>query len=442
MALAVAIALLPSASARAHVIRGGLVPRPMAQRNGLQRAWFTHVQLDPSRDRVIDLVQHDGTLFALTDRSGVHVIDAETGRTLWTAQIGRMDRPTLGIAANDQYVAVVNGSTLYLVDRSTGRPVWEEPLGGGPGAGPALSDDRVFVPLVTGVLESYKFKPDGRFPWQYHAGGRTLVRPVTTHTSIAWPNEDGISYIGSLDPLEIHSRLETRKPVANRPAYQPPHLFFVSLDGYVYAVHESEGDLVWSYSTGDPITERPVAVDGRVYVCAESGGMFCLDAATGQRAWWTPHMARFIAASRTRIYALDRLGRLVILDKQTGAPLSAMETQSLSLFLTNEKTDRIYLGTTDGVLQCLHEIGQEEPLDYTPPEPAPVQPPEAAAAAPGAAPDGTAPPAEAPPAQAPPALPPATPPPATPPPAEPPPAADPDNPFGEDDPFGENPFDF
>jgi hypothetical protein len=59
--------------------------------------------------------------------------------------------------------------------------------------------------------------------------------------------------------------------------------------------------------------------------------------------------------------------------------------------LVNDQTDRLYLISDDGLVQCFHEIGAQAPLYHNPPEPKPEateQTPgsEAGAAAPAAAP--------------------------------------------------------
>ena len=58
-------------------------------------------------------------------------------------------------AANEEYVAVVNGSMLYVLDRVGGSVRWQRRLRGAPGAGPALSETQVFVPMIDGMVEAY-----------------------------------------------------------------------------------------------------------------------------------------------------------------------------------------------------------------------------------------------------------------------------------------------
>ena len=52
-----------------------------------------------------------------------------------------------------------------------------------------------------------------------------------------------------------------------------------------------------------------------------------------------------------------------------GAQVDSLRIDRLDVRLVNQQSDRIYLGTAGGVLQCLHEIGQAKPLLHQPPPP-------------------------------------------------------------------------
>src|SRR5215469_939797 len=66
-----------------------VVSQQAAQRFGLERAWATQVELDPSRGRVAHISLQAGLLMVQTDQATVHVLDAETRRTLWVGHIGQ-----------------------------------------------------------------------------------------------------------------------------------------------------------------------------------------------------------------------------------------------------------------------------------------------------------------------------------------------------------------
>jgi hypothetical protein len=55
-------------------------------------------------------------------------------------------------------------------------------------------------------------------------------------------------------------------------------------------------------------------------------------------------------------------GELRVLDAETGGRLDSIRIDRLDLHFANTETDRIFLGTKEGLLMCLHEIGQDAPL--------------------------------------------------------------------------------
>ena len=86
-------------------------------------------------------------LYAQTDKAVVQAIDAETGKTLWSKQVGQPQYPTMSPGVNRDFVAIINGSRLYVLNRFNGDLLWETELAGAPGAGPALSTKRIYVPI-------------------------------------------------------------------------------------------------------------------------------------------------------------------------------------------------------------------------------------------------------------------------------------------------------
>ena len=97
--------------------RSYLIPETTAARHGLTRPWFAQVELDQGRADLTNVVLYEGVLYAQTNTAMVHAIDAETGKTLWSKQIGRANQPSMPLNVRGDKLAVINGSRLYLVDR-------------------------------------------------------------------------------------------------------------------------------------------------------------------------------------------------------------------------------------------------------------------------------------------------------------------------------------
>jgi outer membrane protein assembly factor BamB len=400
-----------------------LVPETEVARHGLTRPWFARVEVQRGHGRTCHAVLYDGTLYVQTDAAMVHAINAETGATLWSKQVGRPDRPSLTPDANGDLVAVVNGSRLYVLNRFNGEQVYETEVKGAPGAGPVLSSKRAYVPTVNGVVVAYGLQPvaapaaepgkgkaeqsdeqkrkaeaDRRQniaigqkpvpPLFIQSSGRALVQPIVTRDNVGgeyvvWPTDHGYLNFGRIEQqtetvFVLKYRLEAGAPLVGRPAYLPPDpkvtgesgkVYAATTDGTLFAIREEDGSMVWRFTTGDAVLHAPAVVESEshrvhIYATTELGGMYCLSA-KGRCLWQTPNVTQFVAASKSRVYALDKTGHLLTLAAFNGALLDSVDISGACTVLANTTTDRIYLISDNGLIQCLRETEQVEPIVHS-----------------------------------------------------------------------------
>jgi hypothetical protein len=162
----------------------------------------------------------------------------------------------------------------------------------------------------------------------------------------------------------------------------PPYLYIASQDGYLYCLNEDTGNEAWRYSTGYAIDSSPAIVGDMAYVASVEPAIHALDAKTGKEQWTTPGASHFAARGKERVYASDRFGNLLVLDSKTGNPVSRMAVAEGASTLVNDQTDRIFLVSDSGLVQCLHEIGADAPTLYRQPDAPPAAPGAEASAAP------------------------------------------------------------
>lgn len=363
----VGVVLIAGAAAPASAqLSSGLISQQQAASVGLKRAWFAHAKLDPSRSKVVDWILSSDQLLILTDSGVLHALDANTGKTNWVTQFGNPDYPSLGPDANDQFIAVINGSTLYLMDCASGRIQSQRAIGGAPGAGPAVGKHYVFVPAINGLVDGYPLErgaPKYR-KWFYQSFGRALVPPLVTPKSVAWTTDRGYLYVSGAVTPGVRFRLETTGQFDARPAYRAPLIYAVALSGELFAVHEEDGTLEWRYTTGYPTSRAPAAVGERLFVSSEEPMLHCVDAGTGRFQWQAPGLAQFAAVTKSHVYGVDRYGTIHILNVADGAPVGRIPTGGTVTALVNDQTDRLYLISDSGLVQCLHEIGADKPTYY------------------------------------------------------------------------------
>lgn len=125
--------------------------------------------------------------------------------------------------------------------------------------------------------------------------------------------------------------------------------------GYVFAVRDRTGEVVWQFPTKGAIEQQIAVIGTDVYCPTVSDGMHAVDLLTGKEKWFAPNITQFIAASMNRLYVLDRKERFAILDRQTGNLLNAFDGRKFDRFYFNVETDRIYIVNDTGLIQCVHE---------------------------------------------------------------------------------------
>ena len=316
-----------------------LVSESAAQRHGLVRRWFVQINADRSAGGITYISQQSGLLLIQAGQATLSALDPETGRTLWTTEVGRRDRLSLAPSASATYVATMNGSILFLLDRVDGKVKWSQHVGGVPGAGPALTDTHVFVPMVNGLVEAYALDAPKQRPWIYKSAGRVLIQPMVTPGHVSWTTDRGYFYVADTTEVAIRFRLEATNAIEARPAYWWPYVYACSLDGNVYAVNESSGRFEWKFPAGSPISQPPVAINGKVYVVGDDSIMYCLDGKTPPIGLERCGAGQFVAVTPTRVYAVDDLGSLVALEPTSGAskirwPCLELARNSSTLSLT------------------------------------------------------------------------------------------------------------
>jgi hypothetical protein len=164
----------------------------------------------------------------------------------------------------------------------------------------------------------------------------------------------------------VRFRLETGSEILASPAYLKPFVYVAAASGELFAMNEMTGARRWKYATGFPVTRAAAPVGTRVFVTSEEPALHCIDAASGNMLWESPRVAQFAAASKDRVYGVDDLGALVVLDGAKGTRVGRLVTDHAINTLVNDQTDRIYLVSDNGVIECFHELGATEPLEHNP----------------------------------------------------------------------------
>jgi len=313
-----------------------------------------------------DLLEHSVPkiyLSMLSDRGDVTLVNGETGQVYWTTHVGNPRHPAVGVCTNDEYTVVVTGVRIFVLRNSDGGVVQERMTQSLPGAGPVMVNKHVYVPSIQDRVEYYNLD---RFSWTpdvLASSGRVVTQPAIGGQSIAWSTDRGNVFVAGTGRPKLWYRVETIGKVVAPVAYQQPGQYVANcLDGFVYCINERDGRSIWRQSLGESLIREPVIVKDRVYVISRNKTCYCLSMKNGDVQWSHPDITQIVSASGERLYALDRLGNLLVLNLKNGGHYTSLAAGKIDFVMVNAFTDRIYMGTRSGLIQCIHETHREFPM--------------------------------------------------------------------------------
>ena len=312
-----------------------------------------------------------GTLYVQTNWANISAFDAETGRQLWSKNIGRPDFPSLPLAVEGTCWPRSTGRSFTSAIATTAR-CCTRPDRRLAQRRPALSDHFAFVPTDAGTILAYRLEPlaepgldlgasktkdmsaeektaaetarrdglrlrqDRIRPIVCQSNGRSVVPPLVTRQNreedaVVWPTDRGVVSRGAhRSPrterhghhLRVQDRRGDRRPVgllaAESQGSRRPGRAFRRLHRRLRLRHDgNHGNLSWKFPTSEPVVQPPAVIEDRVYIVTQLGGMFCCNAKTGKQSGGSPEILQFVAASKQRVYAADRTGHTQVLDAKT-----------------------------------------------------------------------------------------------------------------------------
>jgi outer membrane protein assembly factor BamB len=236
-------------------------------------------------------------------------------------------------------------------------------LGGGLTSNTVLSS----IGALTSGRQASKTNRSGLQPhldWTDAPGLRIELTPVLTQDAvfIAGANGHITSLATGLNRFEHFERVLSDGAISVPPTHHGEEAYVGGRDGNLYAVKTLTGTTRWRFTMGTAVVVKPVATDEDVFVTSDRGGLHRVKRSNGEMIWRNGTAARFLAENKKFVYATDRAGRFLVLDRASGKQLSMYNLRDFVFPIANEHTDRVYLAANDGLVVCLHDKDYATPL--------------------------------------------------------------------------------
>jgi len=360
-----------------------LIPsRTALDRLGLERQWFGVIPLVQT-ERLLKISIGGDLLFAQTSYAMVHAYEAETGRLLWSAQIGEQTGFARGVASNSFAVFVSNADIFYALDKKTGRTIWKHKLGVIPTSSPACDEHRAMIGLITGKIYAFdlKIKDDKgnesilttpTEAWNWQTGGPMTTRPLPAENVVAFGSSDTKCYVVVAYERTPLFRISTGGQIGEGLAgFGTRTLLIPSADNNLYGVDLFTAKILWTFSSAAPFVQEPMVSDEDIYITNTAGNLSLLDPATGEPRWTTStHGGQLVSVTASKVYLRSYNLDLFVIDRKTGRTLvdpaeallrAGLNLREYDLNIVNRFNDRLYFATPSGLVVCLREAGQTQP---------------------------------------------------------------------------------
>ncbi len=355
---------------------------------GLERAWWSQATVNPKRDKVKYMVLDEENVYLQGTGGTVTAFDAESGKRLWSVQLGNRDEPIYPGVSNEKHFLAVNGMALYCIERFSGKVLWELALPAMPSVGPSVDDQHIYIGTLDGSIYSFELRkidelyhkrllPQWSYQamrWRYRTSKEITTTAYSTGRLVNFASRDGSLYaVGTLE-RDLTWQFETSAPITAPLATTNDSLILASEDNFVYCLNRDNGLVRWEFASGFPIRKAPVIIEQDLYIMPDRGGLFNLLVRTGEEKWERPGITDLLGATKSRLFGSDVTGNIVLLQRRTGRPLGTLPLRPFSVRLQNDRTDRLYLATPSGLVVCLREQGSEFAHYHKYPERAPIVP--------------------------------------------------------------------
>jgi outer membrane protein assembly factor BamB len=285
--------------------------------------------------------------------------------------------------AENVVIAGDYGHTLYAVNTNNGSLVWN--FDGAKSryvASAFYKNGYTYAPNADKKL--YVLDQNGTLQWVFQTDGPNWSKPVADEQYLYLASMDHSIYalnlaypVSDLSPDAEGSKILVEKPVwktdlgtavVSDPLLADGFLYVGTIDGKMFKINASTGDIVWTYEGETKIKSiwtKPVILDGVLFFATEDGNIFALNSETGTSVWNSPMAAGsqivaggVILTNTVGFGTID--GKFVIVDKdQVTSP--SLSRQGSIYTTPTFKDGKLYLLMVSGekLVYALDENGRE-----------------------------------------------------------------------------------
>ncbi|MFG0305327.1 MAG: PQQ-binding-like beta-propeller repeat protein [Phycisphaerales bacterium JB040] len=252
---------------------------------GYRWAWAGYPQVSPGA-AIEEIEAYDDRIVTRDSNTVVSVMQSNTGRLVWGAEMDRPETKVLGLERDGDTLLFTTETQLHEVEMDTGNLLARTDFQKLVNTEPVLNGSRAIFGTLDGELIAID-REHNLTDWRYGVGGTISANPVLMNPyELVAVSQTGEVATIDLDGPSAKVVERISGGVASNPVTDFYYVVIASLDRSVYGF--AEGRRIWRYRTSEPLKVQPVMHGDVVYFASPSLGVVCLDKVSGEEVWRQP----------------------------------------------------------------------------------------------------------------------------------------------------------
>ena len=302
-------------------------------------------------------------VLAIQESAGVvSVIETRSGQTRWSDQVAGRLTKFVGINRDGERLLVSSESEVFFYDINTGNLKAKQHLAQVVNTKPVKVNDMLIYGCANGQILGH-LTLNGFRAWGSGLTGSIetdplLVSPSFGHVAICSTTGELVIFDGQSGLSQGRSKI-FGGPGAEM-ACSDTALFVASADQSLYAYTADTARQIWRKRTENPLRERPVFHDGKVYCdmgaadLKGAGGLTCFEPGSGKILWHNTKLSGHIIAARGKHLLCWDGTTCSSVDPATGVVAESVKLDNISIIKPDTFADgHLYAISPNGIVSKL-----------------------------------------------------------------------------------------
>lgn len=231
------------------------------------------------------VMEKDGRIyFGCEDRS-FYCLNLEDGSLVYKTPLGGSMEGS-GTAVDGRIYIGTESGQLYCLNQADGKIIWQAPIGAGADSDstPAVNGDFVYTAAEDGYVRCYR-KDNGEEVWKWKSdpggsgsGGRGgfWASPIIVDGKMYIGSDNGFMYCLTVDQPSVVWKTRMHMAVWGTAPYVDGKLIVPDKAGWISTLDARDGRKISEIKIGDSVNSTPAVLNGRIYIGAFMGGLYCL----------------------------------------------------------------------------------------------------------------------------------------------------------------------